>query len=358
MTVAAPRPGTMKVGLYHNDLPVPGRKPGGVAVLVHRLARELSARGHEITVWTRGPAPADANYQHVRLWPRLQSDSRALRTFVVPLLLQSVAWRDLDVLHLHGDDFLMLRRTLPTVRTLHGSALLEARHATSAKRRLSYGVIAGLEYLSARLATGSYGVGPGVPRLYPTVGTLDNGVHVPAHVPLEREGPPAILFVGTWDGRKRGRFLHRLFLEQVQPAVHDAELWMVSDHCDPAPGVRWLGAPGDDELMTLYRRAWVLCHPSTYEGLGIPYLEAMANGTPIASTPNPGARYVLGEQLAACTLVGDGNLGELLVRLLTDEAVRRERAEQGRQRVLRFSWDEVVERHLDAYRRAVAHFKH
>jgi hypothetical protein len=272
------------------------------------------------------------------------------------VLQNAVDRRDVDVLHLHGDDFLMFNRPIPTVRTLYGSALLEARHATIPKRRLAYSVIAGLEYLSAQLATGCYGLGPGVPNIYPTVGSLDGGVDIPAISSLAREGPPAVLFVGTWGGRKRGKFLHQVFLEQVLPHIRDAELWMVCDRCEPATGVRWLGAPDDKELLNLYQQAWVLCHPSTYEGLGVPYLEAMANGTPVVSSPNPGARYVFGPELATSTLVSDGELGPALVKLLNDEPARRERAEQGRRRVRRFSWDAVVERHLDAYRTAIERF--
>lgn len=226
----------MKIGFYHNDLPVPGRKPGGVSVLVHRLAEALSGRGHDLTVWSRGAAPEDRHYRHVRLWPRMATDSRTVRTFVVPLLQNAQNWRDVEVLHLHGDDFLMTCRPLPTVRTLYGSALLEAQHATTAKRRFSYSVIAGMEYLSARLATGCYGLGPGVPKVYPTIGSLDGGVEVPPRVTLQRDGVPTILFVGTWEGRKRGRFLHRVFRDEISPRIPEAELWMVSDRCEPAPG--------------------------------------------------------------------------------------------------------------------------
>jgi glycosyltransferase involved in cell wall biosynthesis len=346
----------MRIGFYHDDLPVPGRKPPGVAIFVHRLARELSARGHQVTLWTRSAAPADANYRHVRLWPHLHSNSKLLRTFLVSLLHNAVNWRDVEVLHFHGDDWLMLDRSLPTVRTLYGSAIFEARHATSSKRRAFQGVIAGLEYLSARLATSCYGIGPGAPAFYPTVGNFDMGVDIPAQVSLEREEQPTILFVGTWAGRKRGELLHRVFLEHVLPRVPAAELWMVSDRCRSATGVRCLGSPSDDELLCLYRRAWVMCHPSTYEGFGIPYLEAMANGVPIVSSPNPGAQYVLGDDLAAASIVPDRELGPALVSLLTDAAARRQRIEQGRRRVSQFSWDAVVERHVEAYRLAVAQF--
>ena len=49
----------------------------------------------------------------------------------------------------------------------------------------------------------------------------------------------------------------------------------------------------DAELASLYRRAWAYVTPSTYEGFGLPYLEAMACGTPVVATPNPGSVEIL-----------------------------------------------------------------
>lgn len=346
----------MKIGLYHNHLPVPGTQPGGVAVFVHRLARELSDHGHHVTVWSRSAAPADATYRHIRLWPRLRTESRLVRTFLVPILLNDVKWRGIDVLHLHGDDFLTVHRPIPTVRTLHGSALLELRHAKKAKQKLSYSVITVLEYFSARLAVGCYGGGPGVPGVYPTNGTIDYGVNIPQNVQLERDGCPSIVFVGTWGGRKRGRLLHKVFTEYVRPQIPDAELWMVSDHCEEAPGVKFVHAPDDETIQSLYARAWVMCHPSTYEGFGIPYVEAMAAGTPIVSSSNPGVRHVLGDELAREVVVEDDDLGQALVTLLRDGSARRGRAERGRDRVRRFSWDAVIARHVEIYESAISDY--
>jgi glycosyltransferase involved in cell wall biosynthesis len=62
---------------------------------------------------------------------------------------------------------------------------------------------------------------------------------------------------------------------------------------EPAPGVTYHTGISDEELASLYRRAWVYASPSTYEGFGLPYLEAMACGTAVVATPNPGSREVL-----------------------------------------------------------------
>jgi phosphatidyl-myo-inositol alpha-mannosyltransferase len=61
----------------------------------------------------------------------------------------------------------------------------------------------------------------------------------------------------------------------------------------------------------------VFCLPSSYEGFGIPYAEALMSGLPVVATPNPGARYVL-DGCSAASLVPDGELGAALIQRLLD----------------------------------------
>lgn len=337
--------------MYHGTLPAPGRKPGGVDVFVHRLSETLTRRGHHVEVMSHSPAPPGAAYQarHPRL--RVAQGSRVQRQYLASWLLNFESFAGCEVAHFHGDDWFLWRRPLPVVRTFHGSALLEARTASSWRRRVDKTIVFGLELLAARLATSAYGVGVDSEVIYKTNGLLPIGIDLP-ELPGSRAPKPTIAFIGAWEGRKRGALLHRLFTQEIRPAIPDAALWMVCDACEPAEGVHWMPAPSDQEVSDLLRRAWAFCLPSSYEGFGIPYLEAMAHGVPVVASPNPGARGLLAEGRYG-VLAADEDLGRRLIELLQSADLRASLAQAGRRRAEEYSWDLIAERHENAYRHAI-----
>jgi glycosyltransferase involved in cell wall biosynthesis len=346
----------MRIGLYTSSLPEPDRKPGGVDIYVDRLAERLTQRGHSVTVFTYSPPVSGRSYAVHQLRPAEMATSKVRRLVVAPARINALDTRGLDVLHLHGDDWFYVRRRLPTIRTFHGSALYEARYATRARRRVTQYAVYPMEVLASRLATASYGIIPGDGPGYRTVGHLSLGIELPELISVERPAPPTVLFVGTWHGRKRGRLLHEAFQRGVLPRVPDARLIMVSDHCEPGPNVRWVRRPTDAELVELYRGASVFCTPSIYEGFGLPYLEAMAHGTPVIATSNPGSRYVLGDGRHG-VIAADDELAGAMVRLLSDENERRGLGRAGRRRAEEFGWESSLERHEDAYGDTIARFR-
>ena len=161
--------------------------------------------------------------------------------------------------------------------------------------------------------------------------------------------------MGTWDGRKRGRFLHDVFQRVVRPQVPDAQLWLVADRAEPGDGVTWFESPTDEELAELLRQAWVFCLPSTYEGFGIPYLEAMARGVPVVASYNPGAVDILAGGEAG-RIVEDHSLGEALVSFLTKPALSGEYAARGARRAATFAWDRILDDYEVAYELAIERF--
>jgi glycosyltransferase involved in cell wall biosynthesis len=346
----------LRIGQFHSTLPAPDRKVGGVEVFVHRLANRLSDRGHDVTVFTFGAAPADARYSVRSAGPSWLASRRSARLTLAPTALNFLPQAGLDVLHLHGDDWFMARRPLPTVRTFHGSALAEAKAATSLKRTLTQGAAYPLEVLASRLSTLSFDTGSPLPWGYKTDGSLTLAVGDPAPSDGAGRTPhPSILFVGTWEGRKRGAFLAGEFVRAVLPQHPDATLLMVSDRCEERPGVTWVRFPSDAEMSRLYTSSWLFCMPSTYEGFGMPYLEAMTHGLAVVATSNPGARMVLAG--GAGVLTSDDKLGHTLSALIGDDRSRQRLAHAGRQRALDFSWPRVLAEHEEAYARAIAGFR-
>jgi glycosyltransferase involved in cell wall biosynthesis len=105
------------------------------------------------------------------------------------------------------------------------------------------------------------------------------------------------------------------------------------------------------------REAWVMCLPSAYEGFGRPYIEAMAAGTAVVATPNPGAREVL-EDGRFGVVADDDRLGEALVNLLSDPAAREARVRAGLAYVSRFDWTLVAAQYEQAYDLALTRRRH
>ena len=114
-----------------------------------------------------------------------------------------------------------------------------------------------------------------------------------------------------------------------------------------------MGRISDDELSDLYGRAWVFCLPSTYEGFGIPYIEAMASGCPVVATENPGAMEVTSKgQLGL--IVDDDLLGEALLKLLSSPEQRARLASAGLVAARGYEIHSVCSRYEEIYRDLMA----
>jgi glycosyltransferase involved in cell wall biosynthesis len=320
----------------------------GVGYQVHELATELVRRGHRVDVFSECPPVTSAAYghHHVRL-------DGPLRTFRFATTLRRVDFSGYDVLHAHGDDYWMWRRRVPVhVRTLHGSCFEEARTVRGTKEKTRMIALGLSEVLASLAADTTVVVSPGTRRWVPWVRrVIPNGVDTRRFRPSgERSPQPTVLFVGTWRGRKRGAALADAFRD-VRRVIPDAELELVTEDAptDPGPGVRVLGRLDDEALAAAYRRAWVFCLPSDYEGFGIPYAEALASGTPVVATPNVGARYVLDDGRAGA-IVELADLAPTLAALLTDAGRRESMRVAGLARAREFALSSVVDRYEELYR--------
>jgi glycosyltransferase involved in cell wall biosynthesis len=344
-----------RVLMLHTTLPSPGRKPGGVEVAVHRLANALVDLDVHVTVASLTDAPADARYIHRRLFRHLPwlRESRIGRLVVLPALLNGIFFDDADVVHFHGDDWFVVRRPHATVRTLHGSALREAQRATRWQRRVVQYIVFPFERLAARMATVAVAVGRDAADLHGVTRVVGNGVDPTFFRPGTKSTTPVVLYVGTWEGRKRGQWMYEMFVTHIAPRHPTAALRFIADEAPPPhPRVTFEQFPDDATLARAYREAWVFALPSTYEGFGIPYLEAMSSGTAVLATPNTGARELLGDG-AFGMLADDDTFGDALLHLLADDDRRHELAHAGLLRSRDYVWPTIASAYVDVYREAI-----
>ena len=336
---AMPRRGRrFAIAVFSYGLPCVGEKRSGIEQVAHDLSNALADRGHAVTVFTYDPAPRSARYSTRPLPLRAFATSRWGRPltmgYIGNLLALTPDYDEFDVIVAHGDSLLLPLTGKPIVRVMHGSAREEARSATSFHRTaLQYGVYL-QELLTARMQPGTVAISTNTQQSNPHIQhVIHNGIDLSVFRPdpAERCGHPSLLFVGALGGRKRGQWLIEQFQRRVRARWADAELHMVCKAGAPAPGVHFHTGLAAADLVRLYQQAWVYASPSTYEGFGLPYLEAMACGTPVVATANPGSREVLAEGRYG-RLVSDDAFGDTLVELLDNQSARQELSSRGLQR--------------------------
>ncbi len=118
--------------------------------------------------------------------------------------------------------------------------------------------------------------------------------------------------------------------------------------------VRFIGAVAATDLAVLYSGARLFVFPSLDEGFGLPVVEAMACGVPVACSNASSLAELVDE--AALTFAADDSdaMASALDALLRDPDLRVEMGRRGVARAAQYSWRSTAAATLDVYRRALA----
>lgn len=106
------------------------------------------------------------------------------------------------------------------------------------------------------------------------------------------------------------------------------------------------GLVGRDELLSLYQRAACLAFPSRYEGFGLPPLEAMASGCPVAAAAAGSLPEICGD---AAMMFDPDDAADLARAVLAARASGDRGVDRGLQQCARFTWDACVDAHVRVY---------
>lgn len=180
-------------------------------------------------------------------------------------------------------------------------------------------------------------------------------------VPLSKEelldmfdvSKPFALFVGRLEEKKNVKRLVAAFSEAR--AKNDFQLVLsgrpgvgfakINKEIESSPFKKDIIQPGwveAGDLLRLLRSATVLTFPSSYEGFGLPVLEAFAVGTPVLASDIPALREVGGD---AIFFVDHNNITSIslgLAHFFLNPEDRAEMIDKGKERVSAFSWEKTA----------------
>jgi glycosyltransferase involved in cell wall biosynthesis len=333
---------------------LPSLSRGGAGYFTHGLCNALCKRSYKVTVFSQDPPPEDALYQVTRV----TSISR-FAPFKFPFDIAKQDFSSFDLIHAQGDDQFIQENAPPIIRTMHGSSLSEAIHngiyRFSLKHFLLHLYFYFSELISVARADSVITVSNQTRAHYWKVdGVIFNGIDVKyfSGAGVSKSKNPSILFVGDFSSRKRGDLLVKNFRDVVRKTIPEAELWLVCPQKIEEEGVHNFDHVSSEKLSELYAQAWIFCLPSSYEGFGRPYIEAMAAGTPVVATPNPGAIEVL-ENGRYGIITNDRQLGDALVGILKDTSMRQKLARLGSERAQQYDWDHIVDQYENIYQKVL-----
>jgi glycosyltransferase involved in cell wall biosynthesis len=138
---------------------------------------------------------------------------------------------------------------------------------------------------------------------------------------------------------------HTAYEEQLKARV--AELRLSED-------VKLLGWVSAEELEGLYAAATCFVFPSLAEGFGLPVLEAMSRGVPVACSGRGSLAEVAGDAALLFDPESVTSIAAAITQLLEDRTTAARLRAAGTERAARFSWETTAAQTLASYERAVA----
>jgi glycosyltransferase involved in cell wall biosynthesis len=115
--------------------------------------------------------------------------------------------------------------------------------------------------------------------------------------------------------------------------------------------IRAIGFVPREDVLGLYGCADVFVFPSLFEGFGIPALEAMECGCPVAASNAASLPEVVGSAAVLFDPINVEEMSDVLLRLSTSSSLRADMRRQGLERAKQFSWRTMASETIKVYER-------
>lgn len=356
---------------------------GGIEKHVYDLSRALVCQGHQVKVFTR-----DGKYKI-----ELNGEVTLTEKGSAIGILRSLLVEDYDILHLQGIGLGLFADVLTlSIIKLRGKKLICTPHGAFervnvlAETRLKYKIYRKLtKVLPLKLIDSFICVYPNQKDLlYNTFGIpKDKITFIPNAIPEQAfnsvnstpfimkhnlQGKQIICFIGRLHPLKRVSDIieimprlcsicpQKVILLIVGPDGGDkGNIINLIHKLNIESSIRLLGSISDEGKIQALNAASIFVTASSHEAFGISTAEAMAQGVPVVSASNQGARFLLDEaRYGLLYEIGDKNqLLEKILYLLNNPEKAKKLGEKGKERAREFNLEEVVRRVEMAYAKLI-----
>lgn len=108
-----------------------------------------------------------------------------------------------------------------------------------------------------------------------------------------------------------------------------------------------------DDFMPLLRHCTCLVYASLYEGFGLPILEAISAGTAVITSNCSSMPEVAGDAALLVDPLSIEDMSEAMVKIASDEPLRKKLVDTGNKRVQNFSWTRAAAQTLSVYQKLI-----
>ena len=154
--------------------------------------------------------------------------------------------------------------------------------------------------------------------------------------------------------KRKERIPHQLVLAGTDRERAD-EVHRIAEESGFAKDILFTGFVASEDLPLLYQAADLFVFPSLYEGFGLPILEAMACGTPVACSRISSMPEVAGDAAVLFDPEEEGSIASAIRSIITGTDLRRDLAARGLERSRQFSWARTAAQTLGVIRSLAQH---
>lgn len=247
----------------------------------------------------------------------------------------------------------LIKNKVPIVISLHGEET--KKYITKSNKMANFYLEKHFKNSSKIISVGNHQI-KNLPSQYKNkIVVIPNGVDSNIFKPIKsiKQKKNVILFAG--------RFIDIKGIKEILSVAKQLpryEFWFAGQgplaNLINLPNTKNLGFKSTEELIRLYNQATICIAPSHRESFGLVGLEAMSCQRAVIATPLGFSEYIEnGKDGIIIPAKNEKALKDAIVKLMTNEKLRKRLEKNARKKALKYSWDKVAKQYLKVFKEVV-----